>query len=109
MRTSGGHGKERAHDGTARSPTARSSEHSPVRHAVVLRRIDPELRMARFYTLMVERDLFGAVRLVRAWGRIGTRGDELVQAFATGVMPLRVCAGASTPSRASAPEYLNLS
>ena len=58
-------------------------ERSPVRHAVVLRRIDPELRMARFYSLMIERDLFGAVRLVRAWGRIGTRGDELAQAFAT--------------------------
>jgi predicted DNA-binding WGR domain protein len=56
---------------------------SPVRHAVFLRRIDPELRIARFYTLMVERDLFGDVRLVRAWGRIGTRGDELVQVFAT--------------------------
>ena len=56
---------------------------SPVQHAVFLRRIDPELRMAPFYTLMVARDLFWAVRLVRAWGRIGTRGDELVQAFAT--------------------------
>ena len=49
------------------------NEHSPVLHAVFLRRIDPELRMARFYTLMVERDLFGTVRLVQAWGRIGTR------------------------------------
>ena len=60
-----------------------ADERSPVRHAVFLRRIDPDLRMARFYTLMVERDLFGDVRLVRAWGRIGTRGDELVQIFAT--------------------------
>jgi predicted DNA-binding WGR domain protein len=48
---------------------------------VELRRIDPDLRMARFYSLMVERDLFGAVRLVRNWGRIGTAGRELVQMF----------------------------
>ena len=31
---------------------------------------------------MVERDLFGAVRLVRTWGRIGTRGRERAQVFA---------------------------
>ena len=54
---------------------------SPVRRAVVLRRIDPELRMARFYSVMIERDLFGTVRLVRNWGRIGTRGREIVQVF----------------------------
>ena len=59
------------------------NELSPIQHAVVLRRVEPELRMARFYALMIERDLFGAVRLVRAWGRIGTRGDELAQVFET--------------------------
>ena len=56
---------------------------SPIRRAVILRRVDPELRMARFYALMIERDLFGEVRLVRAWGRIGTQGSECVQVFAT--------------------------
>ena len=30
---------------------------------------------------MIERDLFGTVRLVRNWGRIGTRGHEIVQVF----------------------------
>jgi predicted DNA-binding WGR domain protein len=30
---------------------------------------------------MIERDLFGTVRLVRNWGRIGTRGREIVQVF----------------------------
>jgi predicted DNA-binding WGR domain protein len=30
--------------------------------------------MARFYSLDVERDLFGRVVLVRRWGRIGTAG-----------------------------------
>jgi predicted DNA-binding WGR domain protein len=31
---------------------------------------------------MIERDLFGIVRLVRNWGRIGSNGQELVEAFA---------------------------
>ncbi|HZA91914.1 MAG TPA: WGR domain-containing protein [Gemmatimonadales bacterium] len=37
---------------------------------------------ARFYSLMIERDLFGRVVLVRNWGRIGTNGRELVEEFA---------------------------
>ena len=52
---------------------------SPVRRAVVLRRIDLESGAARFYSLVVERDLFGQVVLVRNWGRIGTRGREMVE------------------------------
>ncbi len=39
--------------------------------AVYLRRVDPERRMARFYALAVDRDLFGQVLLMRQWGRIG--------------------------------------
>ena len=50
---------------------------------MILRRVDPELRVAQFYALIIERDLFGEVRLVRAWGRIGTQGSERVQVFAT--------------------------
>jgi len=38
---------------------------SPIRHHLVLHRIDPEQRVARFYALMIERDLFGTIRLVR--------------------------------------------
>jgi predicted DNA-binding WGR domain protein len=56
---------------------------SPIRHHLVLHRIDPEQRMARFYSLMIERDLFGTIRLVRNWGRIGTNGQELVEVFAS--------------------------
>jgi predicted DNA-binding WGR domain protein len=41
--------------------------------------------MARFYSLMVERDLFDTVRLVRSWGRIGTLGRERAQDFGTEV------------------------
>jgi predicted DNA-binding WGR domain protein len=58
-------------------------ERSPIQHHLVLHRIDPEQRVARFYALMIERDLFGTVRLVRNWGRIGTNGQELVEVFAT--------------------------
>ena len=32
--------------------------------------------MARFYALMIERDLFGRTVLVRHWGRIGGWGRE---------------------------------
>jgi hypothetical protein len=32
---------------------------SPVQHAVVLHRIDPNRGVARFYAILVERDLFG--------------------------------------------------
>jgi predicted DNA-binding WGR domain protein len=58
-------------------------ERSPIRHHLVLHRIDPEQRVARFYALMIERDLFGTIRLVRNWGRIGTNGQELVEVFST--------------------------
>jgi predicted DNA-binding WGR domain protein len=54
---------------------------SPIKHHLVLHRIDPEQGIRRFYSLMIERDLFGIVRLVRNWGRIGTNGQELVEVF----------------------------
>jgi len=49
---------------------------STIRHTLVLRRLEPGRNVARFYALMLERDLFGRVVLVRHWGRIGTRGRE---------------------------------
>jgi predicted DNA-binding WGR domain protein len=49
---------------------------STIRHTLVLRRVAPEQNVARFYALMIERDLFGRIILVRRWGRIGTRGRE---------------------------------
>jgi predicted DNA-binding WGR domain protein len=55
---------------------------SPTKHHVVLHRRDPEQGVARFYSLMIERDLFGRVVLVRNWGRIRTNGRELVEEFA---------------------------
>ena len=41
---------------------------------VAMQRVDPAQNMARFYSLDVERDLFGRVVLVRRWGRVGTAG-----------------------------------
>jgi predicted DNA-binding WGR domain protein len=56
---------------------------SPIKHHLVLHRIDPEQGVRRFYSLMIERDLFGIVRLVCNWGRIGTPGQEMVTEFPT--------------------------
>ena len=56
---------------------------SPIKHHLVLHRIDPEQGIRRFYSLMIERDLFGTIRLVRNWGRIGTNGQEKAEEFAS--------------------------
>jgi len=55
---------------------------SPIQHHLVLHRIASEQGIRRFSSLMIKRDLFGTVRLVRHWGRIGTTGQELVEVFA---------------------------
>src|SRR5215207_9744808 len=54
---------------------------SPIKHHLVLHRIEPEQGIRRFYSLMIERDLFGTIRLVRNWGRIGTNGQEKAEEF----------------------------
>ena len=46
---------------------------------VQLRRIDPACNMKRFYRMTVQRDLFGGSSLIREWGRIGRRGQVLVE------------------------------
>jgi predicted DNA-binding WGR domain protein len=51
-------------------PDARSA----IRHHLVLYRRDPEQGRARFFSLMVERDLFGTIRLVRNWGLVSSKG-----------------------------------
>jgi predicted DNA-binding WGR domain protein len=52
---------------------------SPIKHHLVLHRINPEQGIWCFYSLMIERDLFETGRPVRNWGRIGTKGQELVE------------------------------
>ena len=54
---------------------------SPIRHHLVLYRRDPEQGRARFFSLMIERDLFGTIRLVRNWGVVGSKGQEKVEVF----------------------------
>ena len=44
-----------------------------------LRRIDPSRNMARFYVLSIQPNLFGGSSVVREWGRIGTRGQCMVE------------------------------
>ncbi|VFM98717.1 MAG: WGR domain-containing protein, predicted DNA-binding domain in MolR [Candidatus Kentron sp. G] len=46
----------------------------PPPSAVYLRRVDPTQNISRFYSIRIEKDLFGEWCLVREWGRIGTIG-----------------------------------
>lgn len=46
-------------------------------------RIDPARNMARYYTLAIQPTLFGEAAVVRRWGRIGSRGGEKSEVFAT--------------------------
>ena len=52
---------------------------------LVLRRAEAERNVARFYTLMIERNLSGRTVLVRHWGRIGDRGQERADEYASEV------------------------
>jgi predicted DNA-binding WGR domain protein len=54
---------------------------SPIRHHLVLYRRDAEQGRARFFSLMIKRDLFGTIRLVRTWGFAGSKGQEKVEVF----------------------------
>lgn len=40
--------------------------------------------MARYYGLTLQPTLFGEMSLVRHWGRIGTRGRQKTESFASG-------------------------
>lgn len=70
---------------------------------VHLRRINPDQNMWRFYRLAIQPTLFGGASLVRDWGRIGSRGQSLMETFDTSddagvAMPRKNC---STTSNAS--------
>ncbi|WP_262267274.1 MULTISPECIES: WGR domain-containing protein [Microvirga] len=58
-----------------------SDARSPIKHHLVLYRRDPEQGRARFFSLMIERDLFGTIRLVRNWGAVGSKGQEKVDIY----------------------------
>jgi hypothetical protein len=38
---------------------------SPIKRHLVLHRVEPDQGIRRFYSLVIERDLFGTIRLVR--------------------------------------------
>ena len=54
---------------------------SPIRHHLVLYRRNLEQGRARFFSLAIERDLFGTIRLVHNWGFVGSKGQENVEIF----------------------------
>jgi predicted DNA-binding WGR domain protein len=62
-------------------PLADAPDGTAMPRAVTLRRIDPARNMARFYAMDVQRDLFGAILLMRQWGRIGTYGRVAMEAY----------------------------
>ncbi|MBL6429998.1 MAG: WGR domain-containing protein [Maritimibacter sp.] len=47
--------------------------------SVDLKRIDEALNMRRYYHISLQPDLFGGVDVVREWGRIGRRGQSLIE------------------------------
>jgi predicted DNA-binding WGR domain protein len=47
--------------------------------SVDLKRIDAALNMRRYYHMSLQPDLFGGVDVVREWGRIGRRGQSLIE------------------------------
>ena len=78
-----------------RMPDARS----PIRHHLVLYRRDPEQGRARFFSLMIERDLFGTIRLVRNWGFVAApKGQEKVEIFSTSPRPGKRWKQGSSPA-----------
>jgi predicted DNA-binding WGR domain protein len=46
-----------------------------------LTRRNRDLNMARFYGITLQPTLFGEMSVIRAWGRIGTRGRARIDTF----------------------------
>jgi len=49
--------------------------------AIYLTRTEPSQNMARFWTVAVQRNLFGQYIALRQWGRIGTHGQTCEEWF----------------------------
>ena len=52
--------------------------HTQLDNGLRLERIEPELNMARYYTLAVELTLFADWSCTRSFGRIGARGGRIM-------------------------------
>jgi predicted DNA-binding WGR domain protein len=50
-------------------------------YQIYIERSDRQKNMARFYAMAIEPTLFGEISLTRRWGRIGSRGQVLIQHF----------------------------
>jgi predicted DNA-binding WGR domain protein len=72
---------------------------SPVRHHLVLYRRDPEQGRARFFSLMIEQDLFGTIRLIRNWGYVGAKGREKVEIFSDETQAVQALEGWAATQR----------
>jgi predicted DNA-binding WGR domain protein len=70
---------------------------SPIRHHLVLYQRDPEQGRARFFSLMIDRDLLGTIRLVRNWGPVGTKSQEKSDIFPSEVETARALEGWADP------------
>lgn len=46
-----------------------------------MRRIVPAVNMRRFYRISVQPDLFGGTSIIREWGRIGFRGQMMIEQY----------------------------
>ena len=43
--------------------------------------VNPELNMARFYGIEIQPTLFGELSVLRSWGRIGTKGRDMMVTY----------------------------
>ena len=59
----------------------------------------PEANCFRFYRVELARDLFGAWCRVRCWGRIGGRGRQQIDSFASREAAERACETLATAKR----------
>ncbi|MEO9530439.1 WGR domain-containing protein [Roseibium sp.] len=50
--------------------------------SILLKRVDPDRNMNRYYHLSVEPSLFGEFAVRRTWGRVGTLGLSRLDLFA---------------------------
>lgn len=48
---------------------------------IYLKKTNPDTNENKYYTLLIQQDLFGKWSLVRQWGRLGTKGQTKIDTF----------------------------
>jgi predicted DNA-binding WGR domain protein len=66
---------------------------------LIIQRRDPEKSMQRFYALVVHPDLISGWTLLREWGRIGSPGRVVIEAFAEEHEAVKASAGIEAAKR----------